>query len=74
VGAVVDVRDTELIWCQADILDVYYRHEEVEAVLVHYHHWHRTYDEVIYIPSSRIAPLGFFTKRQDVSSYTLKYT
>lgn len=73
MGLLLDVRDTELIWCQAEVLDVYYRNNEVEAVLIHYHHWHNTYDEVIYVPSSRLAPLGFFTKRQDVSCYNLKY-
>ena len=72
IGVKVDIRDTELIWCKGEIKDIYYKKDnEVEAVLVHYTQWHKMYDEVIYFPSSRIAPLDFFTNRADISCYTL---
>jgi hypothetical protein len=45
IGLRVDIRDTELIWCKAEIVDIYYQqNNEVEAVLVHYTQWHKMYD------------------------------
>lgn len=43
----------------------------MEAILVHYIQWHKLYDEVIYLPSIRLAPVGYFTNRNDISCYKL---
>ena len=49
-GLVVDVRDTETIWCQGKIIDVYKTFDKKKgkeittAILVHYNRWHNIYN------------------------------
>lgn len=61
-----------MIWCKGEILEIYSSNNQVEAILVHYSQWHKMYDEVIYFPSIRLAPLGYFTNRTDIACYVLK--
>jgi hypothetical protein len=69
-GQLVDARDTENIWCQGMILDIYRKVDEktgrntVTGVLVHYNRWHKIYNEIIDVPSLRLAP-AFLLLRQD---------
>ena len=76
-GQLIDVRDTESIWCQGHIIDVYVKKEKVQSkdwvdsVLVHYNRWNSIYNEVIELPTNRLAPLSFFTGRIDIPRYNL---
>jgi len=38
---------------------------------VHYERWHKFYDEIIELPSLRLAPAGYFTNRNDIARYNL---
>lgn len=67
----MDIRDTEQVWCKGEIAQIYYKDLEVVSVLVHYDRWHKMYDEILYLPNIRIANLGFFTSRTNISFYNL---
>lgn len=41
------------------------------AVLVHFNRWHNVYNEIIELPSHRIAPLHHFSGRSDIPRYNL---
>lgn len=76
-GQLVDVRDTESIWCQGTIIEIYRKYDsrlgartEI-AVLVHYNRWNKIYNEVIELPSCRLAPLSCFSGRIDIPRYNL---
>lgn len=76
-GTLVDVRDTENIWCQGDILRIYRKRSKTTgktttvALLIHYQRWNKLYNEIIDIPSSRLAPLNCFSGRIDIPRYNL---
>ena len=65
----MDALDTEYIWCQA-VVDL-----KIEAgngktmLLIHYEGWSRKYDELLTEDSSRLAPKGFYTNREDIPRY-----
>ena len=44
LGQILDVRDTESIWCQARIAKVYSVGSRIYSVLVHYLQWAKLYD------------------------------
>lgn len=70
----LDVRDTEHIWCQGQILEVIKeenRNNSYNSVLVHFNRWNKIYNEIIEFPSSRLAPLHFFSSRTDIPRYSL---
>jgi hypothetical protein len=77
VGTLVDVRDTECIWCQGTVLKVYRRtnskthRKTTVALLVHYNRWNKLYNEIIELPSQRLAPLHCFSGRIDIPRYNL---
>lgn len=74
LGNLLDVRDTENIWCQGTVLDIFYEGADKEcpsAILVHFNRWHKIYNEIIEVPNSRIAPLFCFTGRTDIPRYNL---
>jgi len=76
-GMPIDCRDTESIWCQAVVLDIYQKYDKEKgrkipvSVLVHYNRWHTIYNEIIDLPSNRIAPLRYFSMRTDIPHYNL---
>lgn len=71
VGERLDVRDTEYIWCRGFILNVYRKGDTVTELLIHYQGWNKIYDEILEINSPRLAPLGFYTNREDIPRYAL---
>lgn len=38
---------------------------------MHYNRWDKIYDEIIDVPSCRLAPLSFFSGRINISRYNL---
>lgn len=64
VGTKLDVKDTESVWCVGTIKEVIINKNHKETLLIHYEGWDKLYDEYICVNSSRLAPLGFFTKRE----------
>ena len=49
-GQMIDVKDTESIWCQGTIEEIYQKvdkakgKQRVVAVLIHYRRWHKIYN------------------------------
>jgi hypothetical protein len=41
------------------------------AVLVHFNRWHKIYNEIIELPSTRLAPLNHYSSRTDIHRYKL---
>ena len=41
------------------------------ALLVHYNRWNKIYNEVIEVPTIRLAPFGCFSHRVDIPRYNL---
>jgi hypothetical protein len=41
------------------------------AVLVHFNRWHNVYNEIIELPSHRLAPRHHFSSRNDIPRYNL---
>jgi hypothetical protein len=71
VGEVVDIRDTEYIWCVGTIELKIKTMNHLPLLYVHYNGWHRKYDEFIYYNSDRLAPSGTYTSRADIPHYNL---
>jgi len=77
IGTLIDVRDTESIWCQGTIVKIYHKknettgHSDLVSLLIHYNRWNKLYDEIIEVPSSRLAPLECFSGRTDIPRYNL---
>lgn len=70
-GMAIDVRDTESIWCEGTVLGVELNEGVAVAVLVHFNRWHKVYNEIIELPSHRLAPLHHFSSRTDIPRYNL---
>jgi hypothetical protein len=43
----------------------------VTELLIHYQGWNKIYDEILELSSPRLAPLGYFTSREDIPRYAL---
>ena len=43
-GDLLDVRDTEFIWCRAVVDEVYQKNNQNFSILVHYLGWNSVYD------------------------------
>ena len=71
VGDKVDACDTENIWCKATVELVIKAPSRKDLLYVHYEGWNRKYDEFVYIDSHRLAPLGVYTKREDIPIYRM---
>jgi len=41
------------------------------GVLVHYNRWNKLYNEIIDVPTRRLAPLNCFSLRADIPRYNL---
>ncbi len=68
-GAVVDVRDSEMIWCEARVELKLSMSGNRTALYIHFLGWSRKYDEYVWADSHRIAPKGIYTKRTDIPRY-----
>lgn len=70
-GDKLDALDTEHIWCSA-IVELKIRAENKKPLLyLHYEGWSRKYDEYMFITSRRLAPVGTYTKRNDIPRYKM---
>jgi hypothetical protein len=70
-GDRIDVLDTEHIWCSA-IVELKIKTASKQPLLyVHYEGWSRKYDEYMFVTNRRIAPMGTYTKRNDIPRYKL---
>lgn len=69
VGDRIDVRDPDFIWCRAIIRKIFFLRGNPESILIHYEKWNKIYDEVINVPTHRIANLDFYSTRKDISRY-----
>ncbi|CAD8149768.1 unnamed protein product [Paramecium pentaurelia] len=68
IGDLVDILDTEHIWCVGKILNIIQKKKE-NQILVHYEGWNKVYDECISIQSPRLSSKGLFTNRKDILLY-----
>ena len=66
---IIDARDSEYIWCKAEVIAAIESKEKENSILVHYQGWGKKYDEVLPINSVRIAKSGFYTSRTDIPYY-----
>jgi hypothetical protein len=73
-GQQLDVRDTENIWCQGTVVEVEWEGRRPSTVLIHFNRWNSIYNEIIELPSLRLAPLQFFSSRTDIPRYNLSQT
>jgi hypothetical protein len=69
-GMLIDMRDSENIWCLARIKKVFRNNDHSKTLLVHYEKWNSIYDEFVCQNSERVAPKGFFTSRKGMSYKT----
>ncbi|CDW85689.1 zinc binding [Stylonychia lemnae] len=72
VGDLVDMRDNVYIWCVATVTMKIEKANKEPLLIVHYEGWNNYYDEFVKISSIRLAPLGFYTSRNDIPKYQLK--
>ena len=71
VGDKVDVRDSEHIWCVANVELKISTLNRQALLYIHYEGWNRKYDEYIYVDSDRLAPHGCYTSRNDIPRYSM---
>ena len=69
----IDVRDTEFIWCRAVVNEVYQKNHKNSSILIHYLGWNSVYDEIIELSSQRLANYKFYTQRSDIPHYHLNH-
>ena len=72
MGDRVDVRDTEYIWLQGTIKIKIECANKEPLFVVHYEGWNKYYDELIKQNSPRLAPVGTYSSRKDITKYFLK--
>ena len=65
----IDVCDTKQIWCEAKVISAITGIST--KILIHYEGWASRYDELIDIPSQRIAPHKTMTSRTEIPHYVL---
>lgn len=70
-GQKLDVLDTEHIWCVAEVEMRITAQNRQPLLYIHYDGWSRKYDEYLYLDSSRVAPLGFYSNRTDIPRYRM---
>lgn len=63
-GELVDMRDSENVWCVAKIKKVFNNGAHPRTLLMHYEKWDSIYDEYVCENSPRLAAKGFFTSRK----------
>ena len=69
IGSKYDIKDTENIWCVAELKKITKNKNHADTLLFHYLGWNQIFDEYICANSERIAPLGLFTGRNDLPKY-----
>ena len=69
VGDQLDVRDTEYIWCVGTVKIIIESPFKELLLIIHYEGWNKYFDEILPITSNRIAPLGYYTSREDIPKY-----
>lgn len=69
VGQKLDVRDTEYIWCIGTVKVKIESPNRDTVVVIHYDGWNKYFDEILPLSSSRVSPLGLYTKREDIPRY-----
>jgi hypothetical protein len=69
IGDTIDLMDKQGVWCKALIELKIITANRPPLFYIHYLGWHRKYDEYIYGNSSRFAPLGVYTTREDIPRY-----
>ena len=67
----VDIRDTEHIWCSGIVKRVLVVNG-AESLLIHYSGWSSLYDEVIPKKSQRLANYRFYTGRKGIPRYEIE--
>lgn len=65
------MRDTEYIWCVGHV-KIKVESPNKDLLIIHYEGWNKYFDEILLSTSPRVAPLGFYTSRQDIPKYALK--
>lgn len=69
VGDKLDVRDTEYIWCVGTVKIIIESPFKELLLIIHYEGWNKYFDEILPITSNRLAPLGYYTSREDIPKY-----
>ena len=71
VDDVIDVRDTNSVWCQAKVIGIVVHDKEKGNLVfkIRYLGWNELYDEYIPASSMRLANKGFYTGRDDLPRY-----
>ncbi|CAD8063288.1 unnamed protein product [Paramecium sonneborni] len=67
IGDLIDVLDSEHIWCVGKILNI--KQKKENQILIHYQGYNKVYDEYISMQSPRLSTLGLFTNRKDILLY-----
>ena len=62
-GSLLDVRDTENVWCEGKIMEIFKNKKHADTYKIHYPGWSTVYDEFICSNSDRLASHGLFTSR-----------
>jgi hypothetical protein len=68
----IDVRDTDYIWCVGEVKMVIEAANKEPLIAVHYVGWNMWYDEILPLSSLRLAKLGYYTSREDIPKYKLQ--
>ena len=63
-GQILDVCDTEYIWCKATVELVVKNQNRKDLLYLHYEGWNRKYDEFMYIDSHRFTAYTKFMVMQ----------
>jgi len=72
VGDLIDVRDTDYIWCVGQVRMVVESQFKEPVVTIHYLGWNMYYDEFLPLSSPRLAKKGFYTDRKDIPHYKIR--
>jgi len=67
----LDIRDSEYVWCTGIVTMKVMYISGPPSLKIHYEGWDYKYDEMLSMNDSRLAPLGFFTSREDIPKYIL---